>query len=87
MSHKPADMMALSVIWSSLWCLLMSAMVSVQSVCAAPSIRFSPGFGWSDGVLAAGSRDGLLNCLMYVDSYFPSLMEPERLINLFRSWM
>ena len=46
----------------------------------------SPGFGLSAGVLAAGSRDGLLNRLdgsvSYVNFCFPCLMEPEVLINL-----
>ena len=51
----------------------------------------SPGFGLSDGVLAAGSRDGLLNRLdwsvSYVDSCFSCLMKPYVLIYLRFSFM
>ena len=78
LSHNPADMMALCVIWLSLWCLLMSAMVRTQSVCSAPSIRFSSRFGLSGGVFAAGSRDGSLDrvdwSMSYVDTRFSCLV-------------
>ena len=47
---------------------------------------FPPGFGLADGVLAAGSRDGLLNSLnwsvSYVNSSFPHILEPEVFIDL-----
>ena len=45
-----------------------------------------PGFGLLDGVLAAGSRDCLLNSLnwsvSYVDSSVPRVVEPEVSIDL-----
>ena len=45
----------------------------------------SPGFALADGVLAAGSGDGLLNGLnwsvSYVDSCFPHILEPEAFID------
>ena len=47
---------------------------------------FPAGFGLADGVLAAGSRDGLLNGLnwsvSYVDSSFPRILKPEVFIDL-----
>ena len=47
---------------------------------------FPAGFGLATGVLAAGSRDGLLNGLnrsvSYVDSSFPRILKPEMFINL-----
>ena len=72
-----------SVIWSSLCCLLMSAMVNIQSVCSTPSIRF---------LLASAC---LMACLQlalvmacstvwigpYVDSCFTSPVEPEVLVD------
>ena len=45
-----------------------------------------PGFGIADGVLAAGSRDGLLNGLGWsvskVDSCLPRILEPKVFIDL-----
>ena len=77
-------MMALSVSWSSLLCLLMSAMVVSQSVIAAPSIRF---FVSSASCMACLLfPDCLLNSLnwsvSYVDFCLARRLEPEVFVDL-----